>query len=64
MSGDIREVNWTAAIRPATWCVGCGYHRPAHGAHRLDCTDPNVIIERRTAVIAAKLAELDHEDER
>lgn len=32
------QVYTAAADRPKTFCPGCGYHRVAHGQHRLDCT--------------------------
>jgi hypothetical protein len=35
-----RLIEDSARRRPATWCRGCGYHYPAYGVHRPDCTLP------------------------
>jgi hypothetical protein len=33
-----RQADQSWRDRPATYCVGCGYFRVAHGVHRDDCT--------------------------
>ncbi|SRX93583.1 hypothetical protein MSP7336_01822 [Mycobacterium shimoidei] len=32
---------FTAATDRKGFCVGCGYHHAANGAHRTDCTSAN-----------------------
>jgi hypothetical protein len=54
-----RDVYDTARRRPRTWCLGCGYTPPAAGRHSDSCTNPAVRAERRRAIIAQRLAEID-----